>query len=151
MSTFEQLRDQLICEQYIVDRVGKQLKAARHNLEKAERALVDWMLESDTSSFKHQGATFYLLPKFHFRANRANREEIEQWLESRGIDTSDLREVTFRRAPMKELLKGIYEQEGPDALPAFLAVDTTPGVSIRGKSNLATATNGNEDDDEEES
>ena len=113
---------------------------------RAESELVNAMLDAGTKSIgRDDGSLFSLRKNFSFSLTEANMQQAREWLlESEGDDSPFVKEVVSKPA-LTELLKKKME-DGIDALelPAFLKVNTMPGISVRGWKQL-----GNIDDNQE--
>lgn len=100
-----------------------------------ERELVDAMLEAKVKSFALEGnMTVSLRKRFDASVNKDNNDQVQQWLMDTVGDVAPFQKlVLYKPAVVEHLKKGI---EGgtidETAVPQFLNLKTTPGVTVRG-------------------
>jgi hypothetical protein len=100
-----------------------------------ERELVDAMLEAKVKSFALEGnMTVSLRKRFDCSVNKDNNDQVQQWLMDTVGDVAPFQKlVLYKPAVVEHLKKGIEAGTVDEsAVPQFLNLKTTPGVTVRG-------------------
>lgn len=100
-----------------------------------EQELVDAMIEARVKSFKLDGGlTISLRRRFDVSVNKDNEEQVAQWLTDTYGDVRPFQRLVLYKPAVVQHLKDLAEKEQLDetAVPEFLNLKTTPGVTVRG-------------------
>lgn len=93
------------------------------------------MLEAKVKSFALEGnMTVSLRKRFDCSVNKDNNDQVQQWLMDTVGDVAPFQKlVLYKPAVVEHLKKGIEAGTVDEsAVPQFLNLKTTPGVTVRG-------------------
>ena len=134
--------DSLAEAYYFQRQTYEDAKKVSDNLEKdmrkAERDLVDAMLDQQMRSFsRNDGTSIFLREHVNVQVIKANAEAIKDWLLSEVGDYADFVEETVSKAAVTEFVKSRLKQgEAPADFPAILNVTTRPVLNVKGWKSL---------------
>jgi len=100
-----------------------------------EKELVDAMIDAKLKSFSLDGGmTVSLRKRFDISCNQDNHDQVEQWLMQEYGDIAPFQKLVLYKPAVVKHLKDLAEDEKLDesAVPDFLNLKTTPGVTVRG-------------------
>jgi hypothetical protein len=115
----------------IYDEAHATSQAAHKMMRDAEYELVDTMLSDGVPSMGlDSGVNVSLRKQYSCSVTTANEAQIREWLvETRG-DDSDFVHEKVNKPALIEWMK--EQQKEPDDVPAFLKLNTRPGITVRG-------------------
>lgn len=117
------------------DELKKQAADVEKDRRRLEQELVDAMLEQKLKSFKMDGGmTVSLRRRFDCSVNKDNEEQVAAWLTKTVGDVRPFQKLVLYKPAVVQHLKDLAEKEQLDetAVPDFLNLKTTPGVTVRG-------------------
>lgn len=100
-----------------------------------EKELVDAMLDAKVKSFALDGGmTISLRKRFDCSVNKDNNDQVEKWLMESTGDVTPFQKLVLYKPAVVAHLKSLAEADKLDetAVPQFLNLKTTPGVTVRG-------------------
>ena len=103
--------------------------------QKLEKELVDAMLDAKVKSFQIEGGlTISLRKRFDISCNKDNNDQVERWLTETYGDVTPFQKLVLYKPAVVKHLKDLAEDDKLDesAVPDFLNLKTTPGVTVRG-------------------
>lgn len=104
---------------------------ANSHFRMAEAKLVELMQEREMVSTKHKnGATFSVSPRLHISITLGNKDEVADWLVSRGVQREDIVREELVPTRVRELVRDVYEKEGKTKIPECLKLDDSPGITV---------------------
>jgi hypothetical protein len=131
MTTIQQLREEYIRIRALKDGLADAVKENNAQLAKAERALIEGMMEAEITSQKTQcGATFAVTPRLHFSLTLGNTEEVLGWLQREGYEPADLVRQELIPTRVREIVRDIYNKKGKMHVPECLRLDDSPGITV---------------------
>lgn len=103
--------------------------------QRVEKELVDAMLDAKVKSFSIDGGmTISLRKRFDCAVNKDNNDQVEKWLSETYGDVAPFQKLVLYKPAVVAHLKKLAADEVLDetAIPQFLNLKTTPGVTVRG-------------------
>ena len=117
------------------DTLRRAIADADSRRQAAEKELVDAMLDAKVKSFQIEGGmTISLRKRFDCSVNKDNNDQVEHWLTETYGDVAPFQKLVLYKPAVVAHLKKLAEAELLDetAIPSFLNLKTTPGVTVRG-------------------
>lgn len=102
---------------------------------KLEQAVVDALIDAKTKTFTlENGMTVSLRKRFDASVNQENAEQVEEWLMEFTGDIAPFQKMVLYKPAVMKMLKDKFEKDELDltAVPEFLNLKTTPGITVRG-------------------
>jgi hypothetical protein len=131
VTTIQELRENYIRIRALKDGLADAVKENNAQLAKAERALIEGMMEAEITSQKTQsGATFAITPRLHMSITLGNTAEVLSWLESIGHSPEDLTRQELIPARVREIVRDVYHKKGKMHVPECLKLDDSPGITV---------------------
>ncbi len=115
------------------EQAGEVAKQKNKEFRAAEAKLVDALLDAKLKGIKTEdGCNFHLHPTCFVSTRGELFDQTVAWLLSRGLAKEDFVRTEIATGALRDLCRQLLESEGTIAIPEFLDLDTTPGITAKG-------------------